>query len=290
MHNINNMDEHGHSKELEAQMQKEWNQQNYAMSEIFKKGVADFLAKIGVEKAKVESHDTVCCIDEGTAHIADGENKFAMAGSGILYPAASWSERLDKVADLYIKLGVKKITSHDGCGAAGIAWKRDGEKEETGCETADEYGKKWVSELQEVINAKLKASGGGEVGVANVGSKEMVRPSEFHNARVVWFDGVGNFNPHKLGDKIPKGFLIEYGLITKNAKTDEESDYPFAELQVAIDIALGSHGLGNKFTKEAPLLIVILAKDESQASAIGGKVSSMIDRYDGRVKLDKVIQ
>lgn len=283
------MNEHGHSKELEAKMQTEWNKQDVLMSEIYTNGAADFLVKVGVEEAKVESHETVCCMDEGTAHIADGENKFAMAGSGILYPAGSWSERLDKVADLYIKLKVKKVTSHDGCGAAGIAWKKDGGKEGTGCETADEYGRKWVAELQEVINAKLKVSGAGEVKVANVGSKEMVRPPEFHNARVVWFDGVGNFNPHKLGDKIPKGLLIEYGLLTENAKTDEESNYPFAELQVAIDITLGSHGLGNKFTGESPLLIVVLAKDATQMSVIREKVSPMIEKYGGRVKLEEVV-
>lgn len=283
------MDEHGHSKELEAQMQKEWDQQNGAMFEIFKNGAADFFAKVGVEKAKVESHETVCCIDEGTANVDDGENKFAMAGSGILFPAASWSERLNRVAELYIKLKIKKVTSHDGCGAAGIAWKRDGGKEGTGCETSDEYGKKWVAELQGTINEKLKAFNGGEVEIANISSKEMVRPPEFHNARVVWFDGVGNFNPHKLGDKIPKGFLIEYGLIIKNAKTDEESNYPFAELQVAIDIALGSHGFGNKFTKESPFLVVVLAKDDRQLSVIKKTMSSMIEKYGDRVKLDEVV-
>ena len=283
------MDEHGHSKEIEAQMQGEWDKQEPTMSEIYKNSSADFLAEVGVEGAKVESHETVCCMDEGTAHIVDEENKFAMAGSGILYPAGSWSERLNRVADLYIKLQIKKITSHDGCGAAGIAWKRDGGVEGTGCATADEYGRKWVAELQEVINAKLKASGGGAVEIANLGSNEMVRPEKFHNARVIWFDGVGDFNPHKLGDKVPKGFLIEYGLITENAKTTEESNYPFAELQVAIDIALGSHGLGNKFTKESPFLIVVLAKDVMQMSEIRGKVSSMIEKYGGRVKLDEVV-
>ena len=283
------MDEHGHNKELEAQMQGEWDKQEPDMSEILKKGATDFLAKVGFENNRVVSHETVCCMDEGTAHIVDGENKFAMAGSGILFPASSWSERLDRVADLYIKLKVKKVTSHDGCGAAGIAWKRDGGKEGTGGATADEYGRKWVSELQKIINDKLKTSGGGEVEIANVGSNEMVRPEKFHNARVIWFDGVGDFNPHKLGDKVPKGFLIEYGLITENAKTTEENNYPFAELQVAIDIALGSHGLGNKFTKESPFLIVILARDETQASLIKGKINSMIDKFDSRVKLDCVI-
>lgn len=283
------MDEHGHSKELEAQMQEEWDKQNAVMSEINDNCVADFLAEVGVENGKVESHETVCCMDEGTAHIADGENKFAMAGSGILYPAASWLERLDRVADLFIMLKVKKVTSHDGCGAAGIAWKRDGGKEGTGCATADEYGKKWVAELQEVINAKLKVSGDGTVEIANVGSKEMVRPPEFHNARVVWVDGVGDFNPHKLGDKIPRGFLIEYGLIKENAKTEEEREYPFAELLVAIDIALGSHGFGNKFTKESPLLIVVLAQNGIQMAVIREKVSLMIEKYGGRVKLDGVV-
>lgn len=278
---------HDHAKIVAAKAA-EWEKQDGIMWSIGKEGAGVLFEDSAIEETHIDHFDSVCCMDEGTAQMEGDETRLAMAGSGILFPAVSWEERLEKVADLYITLGIKTITSHDGCGAAGIAWRRDGGADQTGFRTPDEYGKAWVKDLEKVINTKLEKMDKEIVSTRHINSEEMVRPAEFHNARMVYFDATGKFNPHFLGDKMPKGFLINYG-VEKNTGVEENKDYAFAELQVAIDIALGGHGFSQKFTPESPFVIGVIANTQEELEEIGGKVDKMVEKYDGRVRFDKIL-
>lgn len=268
----------------------EWSKQQSLMDRLISQGADKFLdieTIPNLDSSFVGQKKCVCCMDEGTADM-NGDTKLAMAGTGILYPASSWKERLDRVANLYIQHGIEVVTSHDGCGAAGIAWKKDGGLEGTGINTSDEYGKKWVNELQIEINEKLRAdsSTNKSVDSQHILSDDMVRPAQFHNARVTWFDATSKFNPHVLGDQVPKGFLIDY----KVSADDSEKDYPFAELQVAINIALGDHGFGKRFSTENPFTIVVISNSQVELDEIKDRIQQMISVYNGVVKVDGKIK
>ncbi len=251
-------------KELREKKDAEWDRQEPAMGELLAGGAQYFLDRRGDTGVFSDKRERVCCMDEGTANL-DSKGSLCMAGSGILYPAQSWEERIKRVVEICHRLGVRQITSHDGCGAAGLAFKRDGGAAKLGDITPDEYGQKWARELQAALDKRL---GRRESASVNISAGEMKRPPEFHNARVVWFDATGRFNPAKLGDAIPRGFVIDYGHAVELARTREEADYPLAELAVAINIALGEYGFGKKFTADRPLVIVVLARNPGELETV----------------------
>ena len=140
-----------------------------------------------------------------------------------------------------------------------------------------------------MMNRKLGEAGKGEVVTNNISGEEMVRPKEFHNACAVWFDATGKFNPDKIGSSIPKGFLIDYKVSSSTGR-EEDKGYPFAELQVAINIALGDHGFGGKFTKENPFTIVVIANDNKELEMLKIEAGKLATPYDGRVKVDGFVK
>jgi len=253
-----------------GQKQEAWDRQQGLMAKLNRQGAEDFLRSVDkIDDAFEHEKKRVCCMDEGTAHM-NIPGKFEMAGSGILYPAASWEERLDKVADIMIGLGITQITSHDGCGAAGLACKRDGIQ----TDRPDKYGIKWAQDLQNKIMEKT--SGKRDVTYRHIQSKEMVRPDEFHLARVAWFDATGRFNPAALGDNIPMGFVIDYKHDTEKATDATEKNYPFEELKVALSIAFGGHGFGEKFNEQNPFVVVVMTEDEQELEQLKERIFQFV--------------
>lgn len=231
-------------------------------------------------------------MDEGCAcmKFENDENIMGFAGSGILYPAKNWQERIQRVAELLYQKGITNITSHDGCGAAGIAYKRDGEKEGTGFDSSDEYGKKWSQDLTETLQKLYKTNNRPEeIDHSHIAGKDMVRPESFHSARVVYFDATGNFNPGRV-ENIPKGFLIDYGNEVSLAKTEEEKEYPIEELKIALNIAFGSHGFGDKFNSDNPFIIVVEAKTQKELDEIKKQIEPVVYSYGEKVKIDGFIK
>jgi hypothetical protein len=289
-----------HDEVLAAKIDEEWEKQDSVANGLNEQGAEDFFTGEknnfpDLKSAFVEKKKCVCCMDEGTAHMKM-EGKLCMAGSGILYPASSYEERLQKVAKIYIKKEIRNITSHDGCGAAGIAWKalKDGERKDLnvkGINTPDEYGKKWAEDLKETINEILrKENKGSVVRHDHIAGKEMVRPEEFHNARTVWFDCTGKFDPAKLGERIPKGFVIDDSEDAKYDNTKDSQEYPFVELAVAIQIALGDHGLNDKFSK-SPFTIVVVAPSAEVLEDMKKEITSRLpaDKKD-KIKVDGFVE
>jgi len=266
----------------------DWNIGNQLMSKIISLGSELYFSAQNIKDFDKAFHekgrkDSVCCMDEGTAQINNPEVAImGMGGSGILFPASSREDRLKRVSNLYLKLGIREITSHDGCGAANIAWKAAGEKSGTGFDDPDEYGKKWSNDLQSMMQEISKE----KIKFRHIASDEIVRKMEYHNARSVWFDATGRFNPDKLekpeNEKqvLPKGFLIDYGNVVTFAENDVEKNYPFDELKIALEIAFGHHGFNNKFTKENPFTIFIPAESKEQLVKIKKEVEQFVDRFD----------
>ncbi|MEW6610509.1 MAG: hypothetical protein AB1352_02705 [Patescibacteria group bacterium] len=287
--------EHAGHHELKEKKRTEWDRSHPVTVKLLQGGAQQFMSDLHhlKEAFSAEMH-CVCCMDEGTAHMERGSKLF-MAGSGILYPAARWDERLERVVQLFIDSQITEITSHDGCGAASIAFQRDGGEEGTGCATADEYGKKWCRELQEKMNEKLVIVEKMGEGIDNVHihENEMARPPEFHVARVVWFDTTGEFTkPEVLVEEIPKGFAINYHAFASR----EMASYPLSELEVAIKIAFSEHGFDEEFTKDHPFCIIVIAENEEMKEEAMKMIEEVIQgneeisKFKERIKIDGFVK
>lgn len=284
--------EHGDEKEIMKKKENSWLEQQVKANKLKNQGAPEFFSRKNlpeIDSLFMDTKEELCCIDEGVANIEDHTNKMSMAGSGILFPANSYEERLNRIAELCINKNITEITSHDGCGAAKIAWNKDGGETGTGIKSPDEYGKKWSKDLTKRINEKLLAAGKSDnAAYKNLDKNQMTRPSEFHDARAVWFDATGEFNPYS-SKNIPQGFLIDYGLAKNEGENKKEKKYPFDELKIAINIAFGEHGLGNKFTAENPFIIVVVSKDESELKNLKEKIAKKIkEDKDLKTNADKI--
>lgn len=236
-----------------------------------------------IKRAFTDKQKCAVCIDEGVAHKdINGENKFCLAGSGILYPAKDESERLNKVARLFIERGITDITSHGGCGAAGIAFKRDAsdaDKMINLAEKVENYSVEWANKVVTKIREL-----GYPAEHTRILASDMERPIEFHNARVVYYDGVGGFNPNKeIG--LPMGFVVERAYLP--------ADYAKEELKVAIDIVFGKHGFADLFTSERPLIIIAFALSQENLSGYIDEINSALalnsHAKEGRIKIDGAV-
>jgi hypothetical protein len=226
----------------------------------------------------------VVCMDEGTAHMdIDGEGKFCMAGSGILYPAANEEERVIKVADIFIERGIKHLTSHDGCGAAEKAYRAANnlsKDDKVDKDVVSAYAKEWVRKVSEEMGRR-----GHGAEVSHIVSGQMLRPEGLHTARVVYYDGVGGFNPNKeVG--LPMGFVSERKFLS--------AAYIASELNVAVEIAFSSHGLNNEFdSPEHPFIIVVFANNAAELSSLKEEVAGVLEDNEhykaGKVKIDGMV-
>jgi len=227
----------------ESMKKTEWEKQQEIFDQIKKLGFQGYVDKMISDISKAfELKDRTCrCIDEGTP------GGIHIAGSGILLSQEKAIEYLNNAK-------ASGITSHEGCGAAALAGKDAIE---------------WAKELS-------KKSGIPYVG--HITAQEMNRPSEMHDARVVYYDGVGDFDYNSVND-LPKGFIISRKYI--------EKDYALDELGVSVDIAQGGHGFGDLFTEENPFHIIVIGKSND----IDGIKKEVIEKISDRdnVKVETLI-
>lgn len=233
-----------------------------------------------LKKAFVKEMAVAVCMDEGCAHKDyNGEGKLAVAGSGILLPAKSEEERVQIAARLFNELGIKNITSHEGCGAVGLAYKRDFPGSNPSKEELEEYGKAWTKKVTAEMD-RMKC----EARFDHIAAEEMVRPAEFHNARVVYFDGVGGFNPNHEAD-LPMGFVVSRRFLP--------GEYAAEELKVAISIAFGHHGFGELFTMEIPFIIIPLAGSEEELEKLKNEIEEALQGNEHfqnkKIKIDGLV-
>ena len=272
------MSEHEHDQEKLVA----WEAQKDDLKLLNSLGAEKFLSQEFPDLKHAFCHELTCvvCMDEGTAHKdVNGEGKFCLAGSGILLPADSEEKRLELAARLMIEHSITNITSHSGCGAAGLAYKRDFPSATLDAQAIEDYAVAWSKKLAEKINELQH-----EAEPSHITADEMVRPAEFHNARVVYFDGIGGFNPNKEID-LPMGFVIERKFVS--------ADYAAAELSVAANIAFGGHGLGNLFTASEPFVVIAMASSEDEMNKLKNEAAEVLKDNEnfkaGKIKIDGVV-
>ncbi len=114
----------------------------------------------------------------------------------------------------------------------------------------------------------------------------------FHDCRVTWLDCTGRFIPGNLSGQLPQGYLIDRGDVMRHAVTAEERSYPLDELAISIELALGAVGFGERFTPEAPFLVVVVADDEEDEEdwpALATELDDLAAAYGGRVRIDRLL-
>src|SRR5687768_16335701 len=158
------------------------------------------------------------CIDEGCP------GGLHMAGSGCLYERAAED----------LKGKISGIWTHEGCGAAKLYVETKKIQTDSPDSIADAEAKKLAAKIGVPYLGRIPAT-------------EMKRPATLHDARTIYYDGTGKFEPTQVPG-IPKGFMVSRKLIS-------DPGYAKAEVEVAIGIGMGDHGFGHLFTGKTPLYI-----------------------------------
>lgn len=165
------------------------------------------------------------CMDEGTP------GGIHLAGSGILYPQAS-KDLIGKVSGIWF---------HQDCGAAQLFV----EQNKIVTSDPDGVGQEKARELAGALEVPY---------LGFTPADEIKRPPNFHVARCLYFTG-RPFDPSRV--KLPIGFQIDPWLVS-------DVNYPKEEVDIALSIALGSHGFGVKFTPGTPFYLVAVGGRDSK--------------------------
>lgn len=232
-------------------LQQYWNEQTILLQRIINAG--GFEKYIVSEPNQAEiwrlPNRSLGCIDEGCA-----KTGYHLAGSGILLG-------VDKTVGLVKKAGIDEVTSHDGCGAAGLYAKREG------LDTAksDNYGIVFSQKVAEIAGLKYR----------HITAEEMARPAEFHIARLAVYGGTGRFNPTAIQD-FPAAFWISRHL---NPDANEE-------LIISVQIALGNHGFGSLITQQEPFHVLVVGKKDApllSAQTLNDELTPLLKEYNSRI-------
>lgn len=246
---------------------REWKKDDAAITDMYEKGVEAHIASVSNLAGAFQLADRgIRCIDEGTT------GGIHIAGQGILLEE-------DKATAAIAASKANAILSHDGCGAANIAYKglsdaeRDALKKQ-GIETSDQYG---------IMRSKEIAQAAGIEYAGHIPAENMVRPADMHNARVVYYDGTGRFDNSKLPAGVPNGFVVSRRYLEKG--------YALKETDVSAGIATGNHGFGDRITPKTPLLIIPIGDPRNPEFSTERltkelKESGIVAKYDNRVKID----
>jgi hypothetical protein len=171
----------------------------------------------------------ILCIDEGCA----GEG-LHMAGSGCL------ATEEDKLISELRAAGITEFTTHENCGAWGLA-----HPEITNPKEKEAAVISWGQNIAQKLGVPHRY----------IPAEEMDRPADFHNAFYAIYDQTGSFNVKALSG-VPSGFITTPKYFT-SAKED---------LELAAKITMGDHGFGERFNEENPFVLIGLIKSMDSES------------------------
>ena len=244
-----NMNNHEHNHDQEKM--EFFNKEQPLFDKIYLNGFASYAESLENLKNAFEGNDfCLRCIDEGTP------GGVHSAGSGIL------RNKEEVIAELKAS-GIKKITSHDGCGAAGIFAASHG----LDASKSDDYGKEWSSSIAKELGIPYE----------HIGFSEMNRPEKFHVARAAYYDKTGKFDYSKVKE-LPSGFIVNSGI--------QESTSSLSDVELAFKIAIGSHGSGDLITEENPFLFVAVADNEEDLELLKSDLNKIKESLGSRVRVE----
>lgn len=229
-----------------------WQKQQDICRQIYDKGFRRYFGRnVNHKNVYNIEEKAVRCIDEGTP------GGVHLAGSGILLS-------LEDAGRIIHEIGhVDGLYSHENCDVASLHTQLEDIDEDP-----DEVGKRYVKELAAELDLPY---------LGHVSSEELNRPSNFHTARAVYYDGTGKFDYSK-SENLPKGFVVSRRYLYK--------DYAQYELDISIDTAFSSGGFGNRFDKDSPLIIVGLGENKEALEQINREIKEVVAEYnEERVKI-----
>lgn len=231
-----------------------WQNAKTLLERVLKVGANQYFnSQTEIKRAFSLSDRSLRCIDEGTP------GGIHLAGSGILLD-------IDRAVEYSKRARVDGVYSHEDCGAVDLY----AELENLDPAFADEYGREWAKTLAK----RLKVPYNGHIPIA-----KMARPRGRHIAAAAYYDATGEFDYSAIST-LPVGFIISRKYL--------DDDYAKTELKTALKIALGSHGFGQKFSKELPFLIIVLAKTEKALKETAAEAEETAAEFREKVKVERV--
>lgn len=199
------------------------------------------------------------CIDDrlpGISCLSSSASYAHMAGEGILNPNA--------LRDLQ-NIGLRGFIVHKNCGAKALYCKTHAI--ESGF---DEEGTKAVYKLADSM----------KLPVAQIVNEQDIEKT--HIARVVYYDGTGKFDWSRVKG-LPPGFIISRKIIS-------DSSYAQMEANIAVEIAKGNHGFGNRFNDQSPLYVVAVTDGNQDSVGVEVLMQELRDALNGEpyISLDSI--
>jgi hypothetical protein len=241
-----------------------WELEKAKFDQIASDGMAKYAASIeSIGDAFRPIDHTLCCMDERV------EGGVHAAGSLMLVDAKAAQEFVERA-------GVTGITSHSGCGAAGLLYKREHPEvsEETlSLETLDAYARDKALELAEITGVPY---------LGHIPLAKMHGSPDFHGCRAIYYVGIDSFSPHAVPE-LPIGFVVD--------RLYHRTEHALQEVEIAISIVLGHHGFGHRITKEEAIYLIPVAAtaasdQEMDMDELKDELSYLIKKYDGKVIID----
>lgn len=236
---------------ITQEVQDWWLKQKETIAALKNMGAEKFFGRIPeIEKAFKPKDRFVRCIDERTPG-----GIIHLAGSGILLP-------LEEAKKILMSANAEGIFSHSDCGACKIYAEQNNLDVSTP-EKLDQVAIEWARSLAKDAGLPYKGHLKPEI--------------NFHNAIVIYFDSVGGFDSSQV-DLLPPGFTISRKFLPLS--------YALRELEIAINIALGDYGFGQRFNSDYPLIVInIASKKENEIWE--KEIKKITNRFGGAVLVDK---
>lgn len=210
-----------------------------------------------------KKRDAIRCSDEGETR--DG---YANPGA-LLYDLFVTQVPRAELAALYHKQGIKKLISHDECGAAKIAMMAS----EGGDPSWDEVNA-WAK--------KITGDFAAEFGFRHehTASENLHRPEHFHPGTAIYLDYVGGFQPQSVKG-IEQGYLVS-GTIGAD---------PIGAVRILLERVAFNNGNAGDLIRDmrksgqwALFNIYVLARSDAEAKEKVDAVYAMLDEIDPGIK------
>lgn len=191
-----------------------------------------------------------CCFECSDGRVVTSGVKVAIAGEGILLGDADRQILVDVLKGKNIP-----ITGHEGCGAAGMAHPGP-DSDKYGYAGAEKLASDTGNHYKEVHHESFRSS--------------------IHDERSLVLDGTLRFNCSSWTEFPPQ-------FIASSAGLGLSESYIETETKALTGIALGDHGLGERFSAENPFYIIISAKDQAQLDSLTAISESAVKDFGDRV-------